>query len=149
MNFLLTLRIRRFFSSLSRISAKYSPSGISPIINAIGISQNDYFLKNGRYWQGLKIPNDIPEDVGLSFDETIKPYYQKEGWGDLISDLPEMLPIQVEVHQHLKPSTDGTGYVIYFRKKEKGKEYMKSVAYGKGLDMESFNKDWYEIIKEQ
>ncbi len=95
------------------------------IIKDIEISQDNYFQKNGKYWQGLPTHTSIPDATTTPDNLSVKPYYQAEGWNDLVS-LSNELPFQIEVHQYKAPGNN-YGYQIFLRS-DKG---TKSIGYGK------------------
>lgn len=95
------------------------------ILSKIEISQQQYFQKNGRYWQGLST-NDL----------NIKPEYQKEKWGDLISLSPK-LPFEIIVNQYEAPKKQ-FGYQVIFKLNDG-----KIQSYGYGIEAKDLT---YSII---
>ena len=99
------------------------------ILQAVVISQADYFQQNGRYWQGLKTSTEIPKDgVAITPDRlNLKPKDEPKAWDELVT-LSTQLPYQVEVWTY--GSGNDAGYQVLFRKQEGNLIYEKSAGYG-------------------
>lgn len=90
---------------------------VTSVIKTVEIRQAQYFTKNKKYFQGIKIPA-----LELSGDEDIEPGFsmrpgdQEESWNDFATDhfRPGLkFPVEVSIDVYEHPET-GWGYIINF-----------------------------------
>lgn len=88
---------------------------IDSFLGKIQKSQDDYFLKNKTYWQGLETHTTVPEYLtGSKGDKLTRvPGNVKETWIERIPIVDSVLPFSVRVDVFEEPN--GTkGYTSYF-----------------------------------
>lgn len=115
-------------------------SELEQITTLIAEKQEEYFNKNGKYWQGLKIDDRIPEGRITPTKLDSKPELVNESWANFVK-LPETIPFQIEVHEYV--SKEGAGYQIFFRKKEAGVVLIRAIGFGPEAETRTFN--WREV----
>lgn len=108
--------------------------------------QDAYFAAKGRYWQGIRTPNAIPQDGADTAPVTnLKPAYQAEDWADvgLTAAVLGTLPMRLRIDQYDGPSgrgwvatatvvvTSGAGAGTYVRSRQVGPETWRTQAWTK------------------
>lgn len=120
---------------------------LSHLWKIITSKQELYFAKNGRYWQGILTPSNIPIDgIDSDLDLTKKPSHQNEDWSFLELPINLKIPFQIRVDTYKCPNGSHGFQVTVFVSVE-GAIYSRS----KGIGEEAINRDynWTEIINEE
>lgn len=104
-------------------------------------AQNQYFQKNGRYWQGIPLPDSIPSDgIKQSADFKRCPTDQAESWEDVnMKTASTELPVRIQVDVYDGPL--GKGYVLVGTFAHRGKRYQRAVGFGP----EKRSHPWVEV----
>lgn len=110
-------------------------------LKTIADKQDEYVRITGKYWQGLKTSNTIPDIIDpVKVIENVddKPRASVLSWKEMGIELE--LPFQAEVHEYQAPG--GSGYRVILRISRDGKDYLYIQSYG----VESYTQDWTEDI---
>jgi len=70
------------------------------VYSQVATVQKNHINNNGRYWQGIPVPVDIPttgDDPAI--DTTVKPDDQSESWAGKSITLPEPCDLQFSVQE--------------------------------------------------
>lgn len=118
---------------------------IEELVDKIKTSEDDFFSKQGRYFEGRKTGHKL---YPVKPDLVIKAPHENANV-PIINHNVE-LPVEVRIDEHKDWGTGKKGFTIVFMTQSNGKEYIKTYRHGfdyLGNDLAQAEvKDWVEYV---